>query len=133
TKRLWNAGALVPGTDAFNASVIPWGGILANSDQRKYAYTARNTIDFNKTFNGDHLVNAMAGQEIRSLQYKGMSNSYYGWQPERGNTITPAMTTAYLSFISVLRPVITDHINNNLSWFGTATYSYKDKITVNGN
>jgi len=133
TKRLYNAGTLVPGTDAFNNSVIPWGGILNNSDQRKYSYTVRNTIDFNRVFAEDHLINAMAGQEIRSLQYKGMSGTYYGWQPERGNTVSPALTNAYLGILNSLRPVITDNINNNLSWFGSLTYTFRDKITVNGN
>lgn len=75
----------------------------------------------------------MAGQEVRSLRYKGFTGTYYGWQPERGNTISPALTTAYNGILSSLRPVITDNVVNNLSWLGTAAYTYKDKITINGN
>jgi len=133
TRRQWNAGVLVQGTPEFDASVIPWGGILTNSDQRKTSYTVRNSIEYNNIIGGDHLVNAMISQEVRSLQYKGLQATYYGWQPERGNTISPALTNAYLGMLNSLRPVITDRVNNNVSWLATATYSYKDKLTFNGN
>lgn len=133
TIRLWNPGVLVPGTPDFDKSVIPWGGVISNSDQRKNSYTVRNSIEYSKVFGEDNLVNAMATQEIRSLRYKGMAGTYYGWQPERGNTISPAITAGYLGIVQNLRPVITDNYSNNLSWLGTATYSYRDKITINGN
>lgn len=133
TKRLWNPGILVEGTDAFNASPIPWGGIISNTNQRKSSYTLRNGFEYSKVFKGDHLLNGMVAQEIRSLHYKGFSSTNYGWQPERGNSISPTLTPAYLGIANSLNPVITDNIANNLSWLGTATYSYKDKITFNGN
>ncbi len=133
TLRKWNAGALQPGTQVFEESVIPWGGIISNNDQRKNSYTLRNSIEYNKLISKTHLVNVMAVQELRSLQYKGLSGTYYGWQPERGNTISPALTAAYTGMLNSLRPVITDNRNNNLSWIGAASYSYKDKITFSGN
>lgn len=133
TKRLWNAGELVQGTPEFDGSVIPWGGIITNNDQRKNSYTLRNSFEFNKMFAGKHLVSAMVAQELRSLKYNGLSGTYYGWQPERGNTISPAITTAYTGILNSLRPVITDKVSNNLSWLGTATYSFKDKFTFNTN
>ena len=133
TRRLWNAGALVMGTPDFDASVIPWGGILSNSDQRKTSYTIRNSVEYSQRLQTNHVVNIMAAQEIRSLRYKGFSGTYYGWQPERGNTISPALTTGYIGVLSSLRPTITDNVVNNLSWLGTAAYTYKDKITINGN
>ncbi|MEI9944261.1 MAG: SusC/RagA family TonB-linked outer membrane protein [Chitinophagaceae bacterium] len=133
TKRLWNAGVLVQGTPDFDNSVIPWGGILSNSDQRKTSYTLRNSVEYNSMLKGGHLINVMASQEIRSLKYEGLLATYYGWQPERGNTISPALTTGYSGILGSLRPIITDKVNNNVSWLGTATYSYKDKLTFNGN
>ena len=132
-KRLWNAGELVQGTPEFDASAIPWGGIISNNDQRKTSYTLRNSVEFNKMFSGDHLVSAMVAQEVRGLTYNGLAGNYYGWQPERGNTISPALTPAYVGMLNSLRPIITDNVSNNLSWLGTATYSYKDKFTFNGN
>ncbi|MET0392587.1 MAG: SusC/RagA family TonB-linked outer membrane protein [Chitinophagaceae bacterium] len=133
TKRLWNAGVLVQGTTDFDNSVIPWGGIISNSDQRKTSYTLRNSLEYNRLLNRVHLINVMVSQEVRSLLYKGVLATYYGWQPERGNTISPAITTGYTGILNSLRPIITDKVNNNVSWLGTATYSYKDKLTFNGN
>lgn len=133
TKRLANAGVLVQGTSDFDNSVIPWGGILSNSDQRKTSYTLRNSLEYNRLIYRSHLINVMVSQEVRSLRYKGLLATYYGWQPERGNTISPAITTGYTGILSSLRPIITDKVNNNVSWLGTATYSYKDKLTFNGN
>ncbi|MCA5003997.1 SusC/RagA family TonB-linked outer membrane protein [Sphingobacterium bovistauri] len=133
TIRQYNANTLVQGSPDFQRSPLPWGGILSNSDSRKASYTVRNSLEFNKLFNNKHYVSAMAAQEIRSLKYTGLSGVYYGWQPDRGNTISPAMTTAYVTAVQSLRPVVTDNINNTLSWLGTATYTYNDKLTFNGN
>ncbi len=132
-KRGWNVGTLVQGTDDFDASSIPWGGILTDSDQRKESYSLRNTLEFSKMFNNVHLVNVMAASEIRSVKYSGFSGTYYGWQPDRGETISPALTTGYYGILNSLNPTITDNVVNTVSWIGSATYSYKDKITLNGN
>ncbi len=133
TIRLWNPDKLIQGTPEFEASPIPWGGIFSEDNQRKASYTLRNGLEYNHLLGKDHLINAMAAQEIRSLKYKGLNGTYYGWQPERGNTISPVATEAYTAMINSLRPVITDNVVNNLSYLGTLTYTYKDKITFNGN
>jgi TonB-linked SusC/RagA family outer membrane protein len=131
--RGWNAGTLKQGSAEFDASPIPWGGILSNNDQRKDSYSLRNTVELSNLYNDIHLVNIMAALELRSVKYKGLAATYYGWQPDRGETISPALTTGYYGVLSSLNPTLTDNIVNNMSWVGSATYSYKDKITLNGN
>lgn len=131
--RRWNPGTLVQGTADYDASVIPIGGIITNSNQRKESYTFRNSIEYSDLINGDHLFNVMGSLELRSIKYKGFAGTYYGWQPERGQTISPALTTGYFSILNQLRPSLTDNISNNVSWIGSATYSYRDKITINAN
>lgn len=131
--RKWNVGSLIPGSAAFNQSPIPWGGILANDDQRKESYTLRNGLEFSDLINGDHLINVLFSQEARSFKYKGVGQTWYGWQPERGNIISPAHTSAYQSIAGSLNPSLTDNISNNLSWIGSAAYTYKDKLTFNAN
>jgi len=131
--RGWNAGTLVQGTTDFDASSIPWGGILTNNDQKKDSYSLRNTLEYSHLFNDIHLVNFMGALELRSVKYNGLSSKFYGWQPERGQSISPALTTGYYGVLNSLRPTLTDNIVNNMSWIGSATYSYKDKVTVNGN
>lgn len=131
--RRWNPGTLVQGSADFDACPIPWGGIISNNDQRKDSYTLRNSVEYSEMLSEKHLLNILASMELRSVKYKGFSGTYYGWQPERGQTVSPALTTGYYSVLSSLRPTITDNISNNVSWIGSATYSYKDKFTVNAN
>ncbi len=132
-KRGYNAGTLVQGTSDFDESPIPWGGIISKSNQRKNSYSIRNTFEYSNILKKDHLVNIMAASEIRSVKYEGFSGTYYGWQPDRGETISPALTTGYYGVLSSLTPTITDNVVNTVSWIGSATYSYKDKFTLNAN
>lgn len=131
--RRWNPGKLEIGTKEWDDSPIPVGGIYSNSDQRKNAYTFRHSFEFSKMFEGDHLLSASVTQELRSVGYKGISQTSYGWQPERGMTISPFLTPAYIGVLTSLRPTMTDYVNNNLSWLGIVSYSYADKFTLNGN
>ncbi len=131
--RKWNPGTLIQGTPEFEASAIPVGGVISNSNQRKDSYTFRNSLEYSNLLGNNHMVNVMGSLELRSIKYQGFSGTYYGWQPERGQTISPALTTGYFAALSSLRPSIIDNISNNVSWLGSATYSYKDKITLNAN
>ena len=132
-KRGFVAGTIKPGMPGYDASVIPLGGILSNSDERRFSYVFRNTVEYNQQLNKVHVINAMFTQEIRSVRYKGLSQTLYGWQPEKGNIISPALTTAYRNNLDKLRPTVTDNINNNLSWIGSLSWSYKNKYTFNTN
>lgn len=131
--RRWNPGTLQQGTADYEASVIPVGGIMSYNNQRKDSYTFRNTLEYSDLLGSDHLLNVMGALELRSMKYTGLSGTYYGWQPERGMTIAPALTEGYFGILNSLRPAIVDNISNNVSWIGSATYSYKDKITLNAN
>ena len=118
-------------SDIFKTSPLPWGGLWGSSDQRRKTYTLRNTLEFSQIFDKDHLVSAMAISEIRSIKYDGISGTYYGWQPERGQTISSALSAAYTELN--VAPSLTDNVTNYVSWMGSATYAYKDKYTFNAN
>lgn len=132
-KRGYNTGSVAPNSTEENKSMIPYGGILTKSEQEQISYTIRNTIAFNRDFAHDHVVSIMAASEIRSVDANGFNGTYYGWQPERGQTIAPVLTDGYTSILNSLRPVITDNISNYVSWIGSASYTWKDKVTLNGN
>lgn len=132
-RRGYNVGVLQPGTVEFEKSTIPWGGILDNDEQRKESYTLRNTLNLNKVIADDHFISLMGVQEVRSVKYKGINGTYYGYMPDRGMTLSPAITEAYVDMLSTLSPGLTDYVNNNLSWLGSFSYSYKDTWTLNAN
>lgn len=131
--RRWNAGTLVIDSDDYNASVIPVGGILYNLDREGNTYTLRNELEYSELLGDSHMVSASVIQEVSSNKYKGLSGTSYGWQPDRGNTIAPAITDGYVSALGSLRPTVTDNVSNTVSWLGTVTYSYKNKLAFNFN
>lgn len=92
----------------------------------------RNTIGFSGHW-GDHEVSASALSEIRGVKQTGFSGTYYGWMPERGQTLTPMLTSAYVAELANLRPRISDNLTNYVSWAGTLAYTWREKITLNGN
>jgi len=132
--RGYNVGTLVSGSEEENNSAIAVGGIISKSETEQASYTLRNTIYYNQGFAEDnHVVSIMAASEIRGVDVNGNSATYYGWQPDRGLTVAPKLTDGYISALNGLRPTLTDNVSNYVSWIGSASYSYKDKITLNGN
>lgn len=122
------------GSAFWNGSVIPQGGVLSKSESTKTTLDIRNTLSYSKDFKG-HLVSALATSEIRSVITDGLSGTYYGWMPERGQVIAPAYTDAYATSVKngKFTPVLTDNRANTVSWIFSGIYSYKDKYTLNAN
>ena len=116
-------------------SKIPTGGIYDKNTSQSDTYTVQNTLEFNYVIKEDHLINLMAVSEIRQIKTDGLSGTYYGWLPDRGETFNPAITTAYVSLLTggTLNPVLTKSTKNYVSWIFTGSYSYKDKFVLNGN
>ena len=118
-----------------DGSNIPTGGIYEKNTSQSDTYTVQNTLEFNHVIKEDHVVNFMAVSEIRQIKTDGLSGTYYGWLPDRGETFSPAITTAYISLLTggTLNPVLSKSTKNYVSWIFTGSYSYKDKFVLNGN
>lgn len=83
-----------------DGSEIASGGIYTKNTSQTDTYTIQNTIEFNRVFKDDHVVNLMAVSEIRQVKTDGLSGTYYGWLPERGETFNPAITTGYTDLLA---------------------------------
>jgi TonB-linked SusC/RagA family outer membrane protein len=115
-------------------SVLPQGGILNRGDNTSGIANMRNQFTFNKAINEDHLFSVVGISEIRSESRKGFSGTYYGYFPERGYIFAPSLTTKYVSSaLPSLTPSKSVNTLNTVSFRGIATYSYKDKYTLNAN
>ena len=116
-------------------SSIPVGGIYGKNTSQSDTYKIQNTLEFNRRLWKEHMINLMAVSEITQVKTDGLSGTYYGWQPERGETFNPAITTGYTDLLAggTLNPVLSTSTKNTVSWIFTASYSYKDKFLVNGN
>ncbi len=118
-----------------DASPIPVGGIYSSNNSQDDTYTIQNTFEFDHTFKKDHFVNLMAVSEIRQIKTYGLMGTYYGWQPDRGDTFSPVITPVYTKLLAsgALNPILTNQTKNYVSWIFTGSYSYKDKLVFNAN
>jgi TonB-linked SusC/RagA family outer membrane protein len=128
-RRGYELGSVAPGSEAELFSVLPFGGILLPSNSSVYTYNIRNTADFNRSiFTENHQLNVMVGQELRSVRNQGFSNLIPGYFRDRGESFAISANSTQL-----LNPKKINTIENALSLFGIATYSYAGKYILNGN
>ncbi len=115
-------------------TILPRGGILQTLDNRSKFFTNRNALAWQKVL-GKHKIDLYAGEEYRSSIYSDGYLTGWGYEYYRGRTANPT----YL-------PIKMDQDYNNspyyglntspaykFSLFGTATYSYMGKYTINFN
>ncbi len=121
-----NANSL-PGT------VLPVGGFYRETKYKMNSWDFRATASYNDVFNDTHILNVYGGLEVNNtersrsyfngvgMQYDmGMLGSYdykYFKQASEENSIYYSLNNGY---------------SREASFFGTATYSYKGRYTVNG-
>lgn len=113
--------------------VLPKGGFYNRSDNSLLNFYFRTTLNWNKTFAETHIVNMLGGMEVKSSDRE---NSYFdgvGYQWERGgvpyidyNFIKMQLQNGYPYYG---RGEFHDRFS---AFFGTASYSYKGKYTING-
>ncbi|MFA6677768.1 MAG: SusC/RagA family TonB-linked outer membrane protein, partial [Bacteroidales bacterium] len=121
-----------------DASVFPFGGEYKLQQSGSKSYTVRLQSNVNKYWGeiAQHNINASLGFEISSKRYKGYENITRGYYPERGKQfaiVSPELYPAYANWLSSNVPVIIDNMSNIVSFYATATYSYKNLFNVNAN
>ena len=140
-------GSEQAGSDKYNAALLPFGGVLNQSNSQTLSYSTSHRLSFSKEFNESHRLNAMLGMEIRSSEGESEGNVVYGYVPERGEIIvSPTLPEDF-------RPIGTDvnigwgpltqlynggwsktsTVTNYMSFFATVAYSHKNRYVVNVN
>lgn len=119
--------------NALPITVLPQGGIYFNKAYSVSQTDFRFNADYNKTFNRDHITHFMAGAEIASTDRNAVSFQGWGFCYENGN----------LPFVdyNLFKQQVEDGANyysnqwtyrRSAAFFGTATYSYAARYTING-
>lgn len=122
-------------------SLLPFGGEYRDNSTRNNNYTARLQGDYNKFLDKDfkHQIVAALGVEVSSVKYNGMQQTNRCFIPERGLTISsvdPTMYPAYAEWRLTdenSRGILSDNIQNELSAYFSASYTYNNTYTVNFN
>lgn len=119
--------------NALPQTVLPKGGIYYHNSYSVSQFDFRAIGQFNKAFARNHIVNAMAGVEIGSVDRNAVNFQGWGFCYENGNTPFVDFNlfkqqgeenAAYYSNQWTYR--------RNAAFFGTATYSYAGRYTLNG-
>lgn len=114
-------------------TVLPDGGIYEREDFRMFSYDFRATAQYNKIFNGTHIMNMFGGMEINSvdrhrtwfrgwgLQYSMGEIPHYVYQVfKKGQE----ESSNYFTMINGL--------TRSIAYFWNGTYSYRGIYTLNG-
>ena len=123
---------------SFRNDMCPVGGQLKREETRNTDYTARLQANFMKTLgtNGSHLITASAGIEAKSTEYKGFNITRRGYFTEFGgyfDQIPTDYNMYYAQFMSSKEGLghRTRLLTNELAWYATAGYGYKDTYLLN--
>jgi TonB-linked SusC/RagA family outer membrane protein len=136
TKRMLPYGTKAPDDKSFYKKCsLPTGGEIDFNQVTTLSYVFRNSLYFSKTIK-DHFFSTNLGFELRSSKIDGTYSRGYGYLPERGKKYAEVNTDLYTNFANIIKsnnPRITDTKNNYVSYYGTFTYSYKNRYIFNTN
>ena len=116
-------------------SQLPYGGELATRNSNTDSYMFRNSLNYKIHLN-NHYFSSNLGFEARSSKVDGYSNLSYGYLPGRGKKFADVNLSDWQTYLKLVRgtvPEITDTETNFISYYGTFTYSFKDKYILNFN
>lgn len=114
-------------------SVLPVGGFYRETKYSMNSYDFRATASYNDVFNDDHIFNFFGGMEINAVDRKKTWFNGVGMQYEMG--MLPAYDYLYFKQGNEENSqyyTVNETRSRSASFFGTATYSYQGKYTVNG-
>jgi TonB-linked SusC/RagA family outer membrane protein len=118
---------------ALPVSVLPYGGIMNKTTNRMSAWDFRATASYNDVFANDHIVNLFGGMEVNNIDRTYDWFRGWGMQYDLGEIANYAYevfkkgaeeNTDYFK--------LTNTHERRAAFFGTATYSYKGRYTING-
>ena len=125
-------------TDPDNAnslpiSVLPVGGFYRETKYTMNSYDFRATASYNDVFNEDHIFNFFGGMELNATDRKKTWFNGVGMQYEMG--MLPAYDYHYFKQGNEENSqyyTVDETRSRSVSFFGTATYSYKGRYILNG-
>ena len=118
--------------DALPEVVMPEGGFYNTTNNTMLSYYFRATANYNKMLFGKHPFNLMVGQEIKSADRKSGFNNGYGYQWDKGGV--PSVDYRILQQILVGGfdyYGMEENYDRFVAFFGTASFSYNGKYTLN--
>lgn len=112
--------------------VLPHGGFYNREDHMLKNFYLRNILEYTNTFNEDHNINTILGQEVRSSDRNLAGFEGYGIQYDKGNTVfTDPNIIKKLSQAGFPYFGISNSYDRFAAFFINGAYSYKGKYIFN--
>ena len=114
-------------------SVLPQGGFYRETIYRMNGWDFRATASYNDVYNDDHILNLFGGMELnlndrRRSNWTGIGMQYdLGYLPNYDYHFFKQSSEENSLYYGVV-----NGYNREASFFGTATYSYQGRYTING-
>lgn len=120
---------------------LPYGGILKTQNTINDNYTLRFQANLRQSLgkNKDHYLSEMVIYEVRGTKYKSYDDENRGYMKERGLQFVEYPLQDLLKFpyyatwLGESHRTIKNTVTNNLSGTVSASYSYKNNLTLNSN
>ncbi|MFR5657444.1 MAG: hypothetical protein ACLUDU_05320 [Butyricimonas faecihominis] len=139
--RGYEYGSVSPNGNETKCTRLPMGGLQESSLTNTKGISVRNSLVYNRSFKEKHRITLQLGIETNSTKTKGASNKRYGYMPDRGESFATPPATYYWD-MSIERDnkdvvsgehSIVNRIENSLSEFATAVYTYDNRYVLNFN
>ena len=114
-------------------TVLPRGGFYRETNYKMNSWDMRASAAYNDVFNDIHILNVYGGMEINDVKRSRSSWNGVGMQYDMG--WLPSYDYTYFKQASEENNIYYGRNNGysrEVSFFGTATYSYKGRYIVNG-
>ena len=113
--------------------ILPYGGIYERNDNKMFGWDFRATATYNDTFAVDHIINLYGGMETNSIDREAVWFRGWGIQYDLGEEAN----YDYRIFKRGKEDgndyfTIGHTYDRRAAFFGTATYSYKGRYSLNG-
>ncbi len=145
--RGYDYNSVLPNSPEFKAAMLPFGGELFTNNARQTSYNIQNKLLVSKSFGRAGRLNALIGMEVRSATNNSISNTVYGYVPDRGEKLVQPTPLDDLIPISgkvdeawgILQKIYEgqwqkiNQTNNFFSVFATFAYSFLDRYVINAN
>jgi len=118
---------------ALPVTVLPYGGIYNKTSNKMNAWDFRATASYNDVYAQDHIVNLYGGMEVNSIDRT--YDWFRGWGMQY--SLGEIANYAYQVFKKGAEDnsqyfEISNTHERRAAFFGTATYSWKGRYTING-
>jgi TonB-linked SusC/RagA family outer membrane protein len=119
---------------------IPLGAVQDLNQGLSTGNSLRGQLNYQRRFNQDHDLNALAGYEIRNQETMNNISRLYGFDPLNGTNRAVDYLAAYTNYASpsaaALRVPFQDQetafSDRYISWYGNAAYTFRQRYTLTG-